>query len=126
MTPQGLRSRVLLGTCTYVFAVVALVAGAAFFATMALAPETVSATTPQVAAGKIGPGYGRRPPVNLGKPEKVVDSTPYRPHTAPPGVLRHKQSSPMIAARSATAGPPMKIADVAQSTYSRPDIQRVH
>ena len=126
MTPQGLRSRVLLGTCTYVFAVVALVAGAAFFVTMALAPETVSAATPQVAAAKIGPGYGRRPPVNLGKPEKIVDSTPYRPRVAKPGVSRLKQSRPVVAARPATAGPPMKIAEAARSAYGRPDIQRFH
>jgi len=125
MTPQGLFSRVLLGTGAYVFVVVALVAGA-FSATMALAPENVSATTPQITADKIGPGYGRRPPVNLGKPEKVVDSTPYRPRAAKPAVSRHKQSRPIVAARPATARPPMKIAEAGPSAYGRPAIQRFH
>ena len=125
MTLHRLRLRVLLGISAYVFGVAAVVV-AAFSATIAFTAENASFAAPQASAGKIGPGYGRRPPAHLGKPEKVVDSTPYRPHTAPPGVLRHKQSSPMIAARSATAGPPMKIADVAQSTYSRPDLQRFH
>src|SRR5215204_5232873 len=125
MTRQGLRSRVLLCTCAYVFAIVAVVGGA-YSATIALTAENASAAVPQVSAGKIGPGYGRRPPVNLGKPEKVVDSTPYRPHTAKPGMSRHKQLRPIIAARPATAGPPMKIAEAAKSTYSRSDIQRFH
>jgi hypothetical protein len=125
MTPQGRRSRVLFGTCACVFAVVA-VATVAFSATMALTPEIVSARTEPVAAGKIGPGYGRRPPINLGKPEKVVDSTPYRLRVAKRGVSRHKQPRPVVAARPAAAGPPMKIAEVAQSTYSRPDIQRLY
>jgi hypothetical protein len=125
MTRQRLRSRVLLGTCAYVFAVAAVV-GAALSATIALTAENASAVAPQVSAGKIGPGYARRPPVNLGKPEKVVESTPYRPHTAKPGVSGHKQLRPIIAARPATAGPPMKIAEVAQSASSRPAIQRFH
>jgi hypothetical protein len=62
MTPQGLRSRVLLGTCTYLFAVVALVAGAAFFATMALAPEKASATTRRLRLARSDPdtAAGRR------------------------------------------------------------------
>ena len=125
MTHQGLRSRVHWGTCASVFAVAAVVGGA-LSATIALTAENASAVAPQVSAGKIGPGYARRPPVNLGKPEKVVESTPYRPHAAKPGVSGHKQLRPIIAARPATAGPPMKIAEVAQSTYSRPDIQRFY
>ena len=125
MTSHGLRSRALFGTCAYVFAVAAIIGGA-FFATIALTVEIASTVPPQVSAGKIGPGYARRPPVDLGKPEKVVDSTPYRPHTAKPGVSGHKQLRPVIAARPATAGPPMKIAEVEQSTYSRPDIHRLH
>jgi hypothetical protein len=125
MTPQGLRSRSLFGTCAYVFAVVALAAGA-FAATMALPPENVSAMAVQDHAGKIGPGYGRRPPINLGKPEKVVDSTPYLSQVTKPGMSRHKQPRPIVAARPAAAGPPMKIAEVAQSTYSRPDIRRFY
>jgi hypothetical protein len=125
MTGQGPHSRVIFGTCAYVFAVAAIIGGA-FFATVALTVEIASAVPPQVSAGKIGPGYGRRPPVNLGKPEKFVESTPYRPHAAKPGLSRHKPLRPVIAARSATAGPPMKIAEVVQSTYSRPDVQRFH
>jgi hypothetical protein len=125
MTPQGPRSRVLLGTFASVFAVVVLAAGA-FSATLALTPEDVSAITPQVAAAKIGPGYGRRPPVNLGKPEKIIVSTPYRPHVTKSRVSRHKQSRPVAAARPATAGPPMKIAEAAPSAYGRSDIQRFH
>src|SRR5689334_8028217 len=125
MTPQVQRSRLLFGTCVYVLAVVAL-AGGAFSATMALTPENVSAMAVRDDSGKIGPGYGRRPPVNLGKPEKVVESTPYRSRVAKRGVSRHKQPRSIVAARPATAGAPMKIADVAQSTYSRPHIQRFY
>jgi hypothetical protein len=125
MTRQGQGSRMLLGSSAYVFAVVAVVAGA-FAATMVLTAQNALAVDSQVSAGKIGPGYARRPPLNLGKPERVVYLTPHRLHAAKTGASRHKQIRPIIAARSATAGPPMKIADVAQSTYSRPDIQRFH
>jgi hypothetical protein len=124
MTPQGLRSRVLLGTFAYMFTAVALVAGT-FSATLALTPEN-AVMTPQVEAGKIGPGYGRRPPVNLGKPEKIIESTPYRPHVAKPRVSGYKQSRQIVAARPATAGPPVKIVEAAPSAYGRPDIQSFH
>ena len=121
----GLRSRVLLSTCAYVFAI-ALVVGGAFSATIALTAAYASGEPPQVSVGKIGPGYARRQPVNLGKPEKVAESTPYRPHTAKSGASRDKQLRPIIAARQSTTEPPMKIAEAAQSTYRRPDFQRIH
>jgi hypothetical protein len=108
-----------------VFALVALAAGA-FSATRAPTPENVSAITPEASAGKIGPGYGRRPPVNLGKPEKIVDSTPYRPRGVKQAVSRHKQSRPVVAARPASAEPPMKLAEAAPSAYGRPYIQHFH
>jgi hypothetical protein len=112
MTRHRLRLRVLLSICAYVFGVAAVVV-VAFSATIALTAENASAVA-QASAGKIGPGYGRRPPINLGKPDKVVDSTPYRPHAAKPDVTRHNERRPIIAARSATTGSPMKIAEVAQ------------
>src|SRR5690349_327523 len=117
------RLRVLLGICAYVVGVAAVVI-AALSATIALTTENASAVAPQASGAKIGPGYGRRPPINFGKPEKVVQSTPYRPHTAKLAVARHKQTRPIMTARHATVGPPMKIAEVAQSAYSPPNIQR--
>jgi hypothetical protein len=125
MNRQGLRLRVLLSICAYVFGVAAVVV-VAFSATIALTAKNASAVSSRASGGKIGPGYARMQPVNLGKPEKVVESTPYRPHTAKPGVSRHKQSRPIIVARPATIGPPMKLAAVAQSAYRRPDIQRFY
>ena len=97
------RSRV----CAYVFGITAVVV-MAFSATIALTAEMASAVPHQPSAGKIGPGYARMQPINFGKPEKVVESTPYRPHTAKPGVSGHKPSRPTILARPATIGPPIR------------------
>src|SRR6185503_5114694 len=95
MNGQGLRLRVLFSIFASVFGVAA-VAIAALSATIALTAENASAVSPRASGDKIGPGYARMQPINLGKPEKVVEWTPYRPHTAKPGVSRHKQSRLII------------------------------
>ena len=96
----------------------------AFVATMALTSgESASAATNQVRVGKIGPGYGRMQPLDLGKPEKVAYPTPYYPHVTAPTVLRTRQPAPS-AIVSPLPSPPMVIADVAQSRA--PDIHRIY
>jgi hypothetical protein len=77
--------------------------------------------------GKIGPGYARMQPVDLGKPDKIAYSTPYHSRVATPPVSRTNQPAPsMIAAPVKTPAPPMMIAEAPQSRYSRPDIHRVY
>jgi len=125
MTRLRPGSRVLIGTCAYVFVAVSVVGGA-FSATMALTiPESASASA-RPPAGKIGPGYGRMPPADFGKPEKVAYSTPYRPHVALNRPRTHQPAPSMIAELTTTPAPPMVIARAEQSTDSRPDIHRIY
>jgi hypothetical protein len=129
MTNRGQGSRALLSMGAYIFGVVAIVGGA-FFATMALMPEAGAPNANALAAvHKIGPGYARMKPVDLGKPEKVVYSTPYYPHVARPNVARAKRLARILTAPSATAtvAPPKIItAAVAQYSYGLPDIHRIY
>src|SRR5690242_19710508 len=104
MNSQGLRSRVLLRICASVFGA-AVVGIAALSTTIALTAGDVSTAPPS--SGKTGPGYARMQPINLGKPEKAVESMPYRPHTDRPRVSRHKQLRLIIVPQRATIGPPM-------------------
>jgi hypothetical protein len=121
MTRLGSSSRVLLGTCAYVVVAVSVVAGA-FGATMALTQgKSASAAIVQASVGKIGPGYGRMQPLDLGKPDKVTDATPYYPHGAAPAVLRTRQPGPI--ARPSPL-PPTMVAEAAQSRS--PDVHRVY
>jgi len=129
MTNRGQGSRALLSMGAYIFGVVAVVGGA-FFATMTLMPEAGAPNANALAAvHKIGPGYARMKPMDLGKPEKVVYSTPYYPHVVRPNVARAKRPARTLAAPSAvaTVAPPMIItAAVVQSSYDLPDIHRVY
>jgi hypothetical protein len=121
MTRLGSSSRVLLGTCAYVVVAVSVVT-AAFVATMALTHgKSASAATVQASVGKIGPGYGRMQPLDLGKPDKVAYATPHYPHGAAPAVLRARQPSPI--ARPSPL-PPTMVAEAAQSRS--PDVHRVY
>jgi hypothetical protein len=114
---------VLLSTCAYVLVAVSVISGA-FIATMALTHgEGASATGPQVSVGKIGPGYARMQPVNLGKPEKIVASTPYDPHRSTPTLSRVKQTA-QRAIPAPPALPPIMIAESAKS--GPPDIHRIY
>jgi len=90
MTRHGLHWRVLSGTCVYVV-VVAAVVGGAYSASIALTAESASGVAPQASVEKIGPGYARLPPVDFGKPAKVVDSTPRGSQMTKPAVARPKQ-----------------------------------
>ena len=124
MTRLGPGSRVLIGTCAYVF-VAASVVGGAFSATMALTSAENASADARLPTGKIGPGYARMPPADLGKPEKVAYSTPYYPYAerAP----RTNEPAPSVIAGLVTASvPPMVIARAEQSSYRRPDIHRVY
>jgi hypothetical protein len=121
MTRLGSSSRVLLGTCAYVVVAVSVVT-AAFVATMALTHgKSASAATVQASVGKIGPGYGRMQPLDLGKPDKVAYATPHYPHGAAPAVLRARQPGPI--ARPSPL-PPTMVAEAAQSRS--PDVHRVY
>ena len=123
MTRRGPGSRVLIGTCAYAFVAVSVVGGA-FSATMALTTAETTAVERRP-AGKIGPGYARIPPADLGKPEKVAYSTPYYPHPAQ-REPRPSQPTPLMIVVPATLAPPMVIAQADRSTDSRPDIHRAY
>ena len=127
MTRQGLRSRVLFGACTYVLVAFSIVGGA-FLTAMALtSSEGASAASPNVLAEKkIGPGYARMQPVYLGKPEKLVYSTPYYyPHTATPAESWKNRPAPSVVTAIATTTSTV-VAEVVQPGYVRPDIHRVY
>jgi hypothetical protein len=124
MTRLGSGSRVLIGTCAYVFVAVSVVGGA-FSATMALTTSENASASARLPAGKIGPGYARMPPADFGKPEKVAYSTPYHPHAEPRGP-RIDEPAPSVIAAPAALAPPMVIARAEQSIYRRPDIHRVY
>jgi hypothetical protein len=65
MSRSGLRSRAI--TRTYI---AIAVVGAMFCGALMVLPS-------EGAAQKIGPGYGRMQPIDLGKPERVTYSAPY-------------------------------------------------
>lgn len=109
-------------------------AGGAFLTTLAVVPslapgEAAAAASPQLPVGKIGPGYARMRPIDLGKPEKVAYSTPYYPHAAVPRTVRaNKHAAPTIIAApsSSITAPPIRITAADQSSNSLPDIHRVY
>jgi hypothetical protein len=107
----------------------AVIAGA-FFATLAVAPgDSAAAASPQMSVGKIGPGYARMRPIELGKPDKVAYSTPYYPHAKTLRAARAKQqhAAPIVVAEfPAAATAPTKIAAADRSFYSLADIHRVY
>lgn len=129
MTRLGPGSRVLIGTCAYVF-VAASVVGGAFSATMALTSAENASAGARLPAGKIGPkigpGYARMPPADFGKPEKVAYSTSYYPHAEPRGPRTNEPAPSGIAALVTAPAPSMVIARAEQSTYRRPDIHRIY
>jgi hypothetical protein len=124
MTRLGPGSRVLIGTCAYVFMAVSVVGGA-FFTTMALTTVENGSVSTRASVGKIGPGYGRMQPADFGKPDKVTYSVPYHPQAAP-RASRIDQPAPSTIAAPATPAPPMVIARADRSTDSRPDIHRAY
>src|SRR4029079_6310370 len=111
MSRSGLRSRAI--TRTYV--AVAIV-GATFCATLMLMPN-------EGALEKIGPGYSRMQPINLGKPERVYYSTTYSIPVRPPAPTAKPVrviTEPVVAQLAS----PFIIA-TSQPSYSR-DIHRVY
>jgi hypothetical protein len=134
MTRLGPRSRVLLSACAYLLVVTSMTGGA-FFTTLALVPgasahgERAAVANPQMPGRKIGPGYARMRPIDLGKPEKVVYSSSYRPHVmAPMSARAKKHTAPTITAECSapTTAPPIKIAAAVQSSYSLADIHSIY
>ncbi len=124
MTRLDPSSRVLIGTCAYVFVAVSVVGGA-FSATMALTMAETAPVGAPLPAEKIGPGYARMPPPDFGKLDKVVYSAPYHPYVAL-HVSRTQRLAPSMIAVPATPAAPMLIARGDQSADSRPDIHRAY
>ena len=121
MTLQGLRSRALIGTCAYVFGITALVGVAA---TAAFAYST--GDVPQVAAvTKIGPGYARMLPINEGKPEKVLYTTPYTIPVRANAVASAPRPSSSIEALIAQSAPSVRVAVVEAPRFT-PDFHRIY
>ena len=123
MTRLGPRSRVPLSTCAYAVAAVSV----AFFAAMALVPDkSAEAASAQASVQKIGPGYARMQPVDLGKPEKIAYSTPYYPRVAIPSASRSMEPAPSTVAAPLIQAPSQPVAAAARTAFSRPDIHRAY
>ena len=86
---------------------------------------------------KIGPGLTRMPPIDFGKPERVVSITPYVSRVPTAAAQSPKRDVPRaapavappiksVAATSAIVGKPLIIVTVAQPQYRAPDIHRVY
>jgi hypothetical protein len=78
------------------------------------------------AVRKIGPGYARMQPINLGRPEKIAYSTPYYMRVAAPLASRANHLAPSNIATLTTASSLVIVAEAVPSSYSRPDIHRVY
>jgi hypothetical protein len=129
MTRLGPGSRMFLCACAYVSVASVVIAGA-FFATLALTPgESSAAARPQTSVEKIGPGYARMKPINLGKPDKIANSTPYYPHlkTSRAASIKRKRAVPIVLAESPAATTAAAMIAVADgSHYSVSDTHRVY
>jgi hypothetical protein len=121
MTLPGQRSRALIGACAYVAGITVLL-GVAVTAALAYSTENV----PKVAAlAKIGPGYARMQPINEGKPEKVLYTTPYTIPARAHVVASAKRAPSSIEAPIAQSAPSVRVAAV-EAPRSTPDFHRIY
>ena len=119
MTLPGQRSRALIGTCAYVAGITVLL-GVAITAAFAYSTDNV----PKVAAvTKIGPGYARMQPINEGKPEKVLYTTPY---TIPARVVAKAKHAPSsIEALIPQLAPSVRVAEAEAPRFTH-DFHRIY
>lgn len=133
MNRMSQRSRALLSTCVYLFAVVSIIGGAFAATTVLSSSNPVLAASADTPAKKIGPGYARMQPVDLGKPEKIAYSPPHDPHSATPPALSPRRPPPAVRAAitpimvaPVSIAAPLTIAEAVRPAYTPPDIHRIY
>jgi len=135
MTSPG-TWRVRTSTCAYLLITSTIIAAGATFS-MTAGESAVLVSAAEQPTQKIGPGLTRMPPIDLGKPERVVSITPYVSRVPTAAVQSPKRDVPRaapavappvksVAATSAIVGKPLIIVTVAQPQYRAPDIHRVY
>jgi hypothetical protein len=120
MTHLGQRSRTSFAMFAYVLGATAVI-GLGVSAAFAFSSESVP---PAAAVTKIGPGYGRMQPIDLGRPEKVINATRY---TIPVRVqvAGAKRAPTSIETLIAPSAPPVHIAAVEAPRFA-PDLHRIY
>ena len=134
MTSPG-TWRVRTSTCAYLLITSTIIAAGATFS-MAASESAVLVAAAEQPTQKIGPGLTRMPPIDFGKPERVISITPYVSRVPTAAVQSPKRDVPRapavaplsksVAATSAIVGKPLIIVTVAQPQYRAPDIHRVY
>ena len=132
MTSPG-TWRVRTSMCAYLLITSTIIAAAATFSMTAGESAVLVAAAEQPPTHKIGPGLTRMPPIDFGKPERVVSITPYVSRVPSAAVQRPKRDVPRaappvasLAASSTIVNKPLIIVTVAQPEYRAPDIHRVY
>ena len=131
MTSPG-TWRVRTSTCAYLLITSTIIAAGATFS-MAASESAVPVAAAEQPTQKIGPGLTRMPPIDFGKPERVISITPYVSRVPSAAVQQPKRVVPRAApavasaaAPSAIVNKPLIIVTVAQPEYRAPDIHRVY
>jgi hypothetical protein len=130
MPRTGQGPRVLLNTCAYAVACLAVIGGS-FAAALAVWPEQNGPKTATQMAAKIGPGYGRMRTIDFGKPEKPVYSGQATGAYSSLNVIAAKRAStqaalPVLSNVAFTVALNPLVVAVAQAPYIAPDIHRVY
>jgi len=132
MTSPG-TWRVRTSTCAYLLITSTIIAAGATFSMAASESAVLVAAAEQPPTQKIGPGLTRMPPIDFGKPERVISITPYVSRVPSAAVQQPKRVVPRAApavasaaAPSAIVNKPLIIVTVAQPEYRAPDIHRVY
>ena len=110
-------SKSALKTCAYGFAALAVLVGTGFATTITL--------TRDAPGGKIGPGYARMQPIDMGKPDKVVSIPPYSIPVKTRVAAAKRTPAKSIESLIAESAPPLVVA-VAPPSYFRPDAHRIY
>jgi len=128
MTSPG-TWRVRTSTCAYLLITSTVIAAVATLS-MTTSGSPVLAAAAEQPTRKIGPGLTRMPPIDFGKPERVVSITPYVPHVASTtSVQRIKRDVPRAAPVASVAVSPAIVSKplvVVAAEYRAPDIHRVY
>src|SRR5215218_4004294 len=100
--------RVRASTCAYLLITSTIIAGAATLS-MTTSESAVLFAAAEQPTQKIGPGLTRMPPIDFGKPERVVSITPYVPHPPSASVQRTKRDVPRVAPPASLAASPAPV-----------------
>ena len=128
MTSPG-TWRVRTSMCAYLLLTSTIIAAGATSLMTTSGGPVLAAAAEQQPTQKIGPGLTRMPPIDYGKPERVVSITPYVARLPSATVQRPRRDVPRVAPHAtspALSGKPSIIVTVAQPEYQAPDIHRIY